>query len=106
MNEELRQRVRGLVDPFLKDWCGDNYAHLVDSDENAGERLRDDIIDLIHEREVEAVKGFVEEIKKTNEYQTYIPTMHSSVTGEKWHGLNQNIDHILAKYTSDIKEEE
>jgi hypothetical protein len=29
---------------FIKKWCGNNYAHLIDTDENDGEGFRGDII--------------------------------------------------------------
>jgi translation initiation factor 2B subunit (eIF-2B alpha/beta/delta family) len=32
---------------FIKKWCGSNYPHLIDSDENDGEQFRDLIIERI-----------------------------------------------------------
>lgn len=32
-----------VLDTFIKEWCGENAPHLLDNDENAGERLRETI---------------------------------------------------------------
>lgn len=32
-------------DKFLREWCGNDYAHLSDSDENDGQKLRDYVED-------------------------------------------------------------
>ena len=34
---------------FIKKWCGNNFPHLIDSDENDGEEFRDKLRDLHHQ---------------------------------------------------------
>ena len=44
-----KEKIENIVNPFLKKWCGNMYGHLVDTDENDGQKLREDIDDLIKE---------------------------------------------------------
>jgi len=41
--EEINKLIE-LFNIFIKEWTGDNYTHLIDSDDNAGERFRNEII--------------------------------------------------------------
>ena len=45
----LSDKIDGLIDEFIEEWCGSMSAHLLDSDENDGERLRDNIKELYAE---------------------------------------------------------
>lgn len=35
------KELQGKIDDFIKKWCGENTAHLLDNDENDGQSLRD-----------------------------------------------------------------
>ena len=57
--------VEELVNPFIKKWCGESVGHLLDSDENDGEKLRQELVQAltlqeqaVHERVVEEIKGY------------------------------------------------
>lgn len=47
------QEIEEIINPFIKKWIPEYYAHLVDSDENDGERLRQAISKLIIEARAE-----------------------------------------------------
>ncbi len=40
---------------FIKKWCGNDYPHLIDSDENDGERFREKLRNLISKQKVKAI---------------------------------------------------
>jgi hypothetical protein len=49
------------LDNFITRWCGENAAHLLDNDENDGQRLRDYIAQQVREAriyELEKISGF------------------------------------------------
>lgn len=41
---------------FIKKWCGDSYPHLIDSDENDGQFMRDKIIELLEQERKKYLK--------------------------------------------------
>jgi len=45
--EKAKEKLIFEVDIFLFKWCKENYPHLIDSDENDGERFRECIIRTI-----------------------------------------------------------
>ena len=45
--EDIRTDIEDIVNPFLEKWCSDDYQHLVDNDENDGQRLRNDLENLV-----------------------------------------------------------
>lgn len=63
-HEEYQKRRDEIVFNFIKDVIPPEYhAHLIDSDDNAGERLRQAIDDLVLERE-QALLSEIAELKK------------------------------------------
>jgi hypothetical protein len=43
----LKQQARELFNDFIGKWCKENYAHLIDNDENDGERFREKLDSLL-----------------------------------------------------------
>lgn len=52
----LSDKIDGLINEFIEEWCGMS-AHLLDSDENDGERLRDNLKNL-HKEFIRLLKDF------------------------------------------------
>jgi len=54
---------------FIKKWCGSNYPHLIDTDENDGQRLRDYFEEhcLDNQKVKEAIHGSVLSMSKFRE---------------------------------------
>lgn len=48
-----------LIDEFIEKWCGDNAPHLLDSDENDGETLREAIRDKVSHAAANQLNDFV-----------------------------------------------
>jgi len=44
---DTNQASEELINAFIEKWAGDHAAHLLDNDDNDGERLRQAIEDLI-----------------------------------------------------------
>jgi len=66
VNKDLKQ-VEEIVNPFLENWTGSNYPHLIDTDENDGQELRENIIYLIEEARKSQLQTdmlIVEELKE------------------------------------------
>lgn len=57
--------VDELLNPFIEKWCGDNAPHLLDSDENDGERLRADINRLLVEARIDELKTLMAKHSRT-----------------------------------------
>lgn len=58
-HDSVREESNALINGFIADNCGSRVAHLLDSDENDGQRLRDAIADLLaNERQVGREKGY------------------------------------------------
>jgi hypothetical protein len=56
MSKETREILTNAdiaINSFIKKWCGDNAPHLLDSDDNDGERLRKTVDRLIAEKVAE-----------------------------------------------------
>ena len=49
--ELLAEKLCDSFDVFIKKWTGDSYPHLIDSDENDGERFREEIREAFLEKE-------------------------------------------------------
>ena len=45
---KLYRKIENLTNPFIKKWCGDNYTHLVDYDDNDGQELQENIAKLVY----------------------------------------------------------
>ena len=75
-NKSLSEEIDKLVNSFIKEWLPDSYAHLIDTDENDGQRLRNSLRSLFKQM-AEKIIGpssiirsheELEEIVKINEY--------------------------------------
>jgi hypothetical protein len=104
---ELRSKVYDMLCPFIMKWCGDYGPHLIDTDGNDGEMLRQDLEDLIH-AEVEAeLKGFAEALRKPYEYRTPEGELVTVVGFEDPHiahinkTLADNVNAFLSKEPTD-----
>lgn len=51
------KEVEKLINTFIKKWCGDNAPHLLDTDDNDGERLRQSIGYICQEAEMDIRKA-------------------------------------------------
>ena len=60
--EEIK--VVSKFNDFIKKWCGNNYPHLIDSDENDGEAFRKELRKLTQESD--NLKRNIEETTKEN----------------------------------------
>lgn len=74
MNEEIEcfqvvtnTDVDGLVNEFIKKWCGEWSAHLIDNDENDGQRLRVRLSLLIDKAYLRGAKDMAKAVKIDNE---------------------------------------
>lgn len=61
--EHEEDEVEKIINPFIEKWLPDSYPHLVDTDENDGQRLRDKILDNFVSKE--KIKNQLLEIEKT-----------------------------------------
>lgn len=62
---KLYRKIENLVNPFIKKWCGDNYTHLVDYDDNDGQELRENIAKLVTKHTEQIKKeAYLEGVKK------------------------------------------
>ena len=57
--QELKKEIEELVNPFLKEWTGNSYPHLVDDDENDGESLRESIFELVQSERQRILQIFI-----------------------------------------------
>jgi hypothetical protein len=46
MTQPDQEAVAALVNSFIEKWCGDNAAHLLDTDDNDGQTLREALLAL------------------------------------------------------------
>jgi hypothetical protein len=49
-------QIDELVNTFIKSWCGSNVSHLIDTDDNDGQRLRETIKRLLLEGRIAELK--------------------------------------------------
>lgn len=56
--QPFKQKLEEVINPFIKKWIPESYAHLVDSDDNDGERLRNAILNLVSEEVRKADKKY------------------------------------------------
>jgi transcriptional regulator with XRE-family HTH domain len=58
VTDDMSELVSDLVNTFIEKWCGENAAHLIDTDDNDGEYLRQSIMALIsQERKKAKIEG-------------------------------------------------
>jgi hypothetical protein len=55
-HNQIKSQIEKEFDNFLKKWCGNMYAHLVDTDENDGQFFREFVYDKIDEAKLEGIK--------------------------------------------------
>jgi len=67
----LREEIEEIVNPFIKEWIPNYYAHLIDSDENDGQRLRNQL-ETLFKKELE------EAYERGWEDRTFWPTVRGS----------------------------
>lgn len=65
------------VNEFIKKWCGDNAAHLLDTDENDGQRLRN-LLSTQQKDFDERVEGFIEELKSKQASESDLDEMFTN----------------------------
>ena len=53
MKTNLEKEIDNLINIFIEKWIPKSYQHLIDTDENDGEALRDNIKELIDEAKQE-----------------------------------------------------
>jgi hypothetical protein len=70
---------------FIKKWCGNMYAHLIDTDENDGEGFRGDIILTINKvRQEERAKVLAEVKTKWDDFRyLFLKYFHCEENGTK-----------------------
>ena len=61
---------------FIKKWCGSNYSHLIDTDEQDGQFMRDKLTQARLDAATEARREVIEEIQ---EYLIYNPAFRGKV---------------------------
>ena len=59
MNQQ-KKTLEEEFNSFIKKWCGDSYPHLIDSDQNDGERFRELLREQISE---ESLKNIINKLK-------------------------------------------
>lgn len=74
---------------FIKKWCGSNFPHLIDSDENDGERFRQKIEQAILEAEKRGRNEVLESVEKELQRQDN-PSSNSDYNS----GYNQALSEV------------
>ena len=66
MKTNLEKEIDNLINIFIEKWIPKSYQHLIDTDENDGEALRDNIKELIDEAKQEERERIKKEVEKTS----------------------------------------
>lgn len=61
--QQGEEKIDELVNAFFKEWLPDSFAHLVDNDENDGERLRRELYALLAQTRRDTVREVTEKIE-------------------------------------------
>jgi hypothetical protein len=71
-----------LINDFIKKWIPEHYPHLVDTDENDGEKLRQDIKEKVQS----ARNGAIQEIK---DFEIFNPILEKRIIAilNKWFNI-------------------
>lgn len=63
--EGIKEEAVKKINKFIKEWTNEFYAHLIDTDDNDGQFLRDDILELIDTAKQRAREEIKKQIGKT-----------------------------------------
>lgn len=70
MTDELEKEFND----FIKKWCGSNYPHLIDSDENDGERFREKLRNVMDKKKLILFKNFINYQRKQEKDDKFAET--------------------------------
>ena len=60
--------IEEVINAFIKKWCGENIAHLLDNDENDGEKLRTTLTTYIKKARIDELETIYKKIDTGNVY--------------------------------------
>lgn len=62
-DQEAELKIDQLVNDFIKKWLPNYYPHLVDTDENDGERLRNSLKSILSQEITKSKRETIEQVK-------------------------------------------
>jgi hypothetical protein len=101
-----REKWEEKLNKFIIDWCGD-FAHLLDTDENDGERLRETIRQEIRQAKIEMaekINGIIGDSGTKCEFENERPK-YRATSGVIWNNAQRSLKFAILKAISNLKKQ-
>jgi len=111
--QEIEEKIIEKFNLFIEKWCGDNFPHLIDNDDNDGEDFRDELRGLFQagqKQNLDFTDGFREgRLYEQNKFKEMIEEMedtHCCFTDWRNNGKRIWVKELLSKIgdNSEVKE--